>query len=47
MIEKSKRLDTDIVVRRTLINGIWKITIAKTQNDWWIKTKQMINDIIS
>ena len=46
-MEKSKRLDTDIVVRRTLIDGTWKITIAKTQKDWWLKTKQIINDIIS
>jgi hypothetical protein len=46
-MEKSKRLDTDIVVRRTLIDGTWKITIAETQNDWWIKTKKIINDIIS
>jgi len=36
-MEKSKRLDTDIVVRQTLIDGTCKITIAETQNDWWIK----------
>lgn len=34
-MEISKRLDTDIVVRRRLINGVWKITLADTQSTWW------------
>lgn len=46
-MEKSIRLDTNIVVRRNLIDGRWVISIAKTDNDWWLKTKKVINDIIS
>ena len=34
-MERSKRLDTDIVVRQTLIDGTWKITIAKKNKFWW------------
>ncbi len=46
-MEKSIRLDTDIVIRRKLIDGKWVITIAETDKDWWFKTKKIINDIIN
>ncbi len=46
-MEKSIKLDTDIVIRRKLINGKWVITIAETDKHWWLKTKKMINDIIN
>lgn len=39
-MERSKRLDTNIVVRRRLINGVWKITVADTQSTWWKATKK-------
>jgi len=46
-MEKSKRLETNIVVRRKLTDGKWIITIAKTQDDWWSKAKNIINGIIN
>ena len=39
-MEKSKRLDTNIVVRRRLENNTWKITIADTQETWWGDVKK-------
>ena len=34
-MERSKRLDTNIVVRQRLVNKTWVISIANTQESWW------------
>ena len=44
-MEKSIRLNTDIVVKRKLVNGVWKIEVAETMNTWWQKAKHQIYDI--
>lgn len=46
-MERSKRINDRVVVRQELINGIWQITIADTQDTWWQKTRKKINDIIN
>lgn len=46
-MEKSIRLNTDIVVKRKLVNGVWKIEVADTMNTWWQKAKHQVYDIIS
>ena len=47
MMEHSKRLGSNIVVRRRISNGVETITIAETQETWWKKTLKKIDDIIN
>jgi len=46
-MEYSKRLNSNIVVRRKIINGKEIITIAETQDSWWRKTLNKINALIN